>query len=182
MTLMHKELGVTLLELLVTVSIAGILLAAGVPSMTALTRSNRMVADTNALVATLHAARSEALKDAAQVTVCKSGDQASCNQALDWHDGWIVFIDSDADGVRDLGGTSEAIIRTHESLEGGNTLQSVAFADWIAYRASGLVVGSSGNSGTFSLCNTAGSEFGRDISISRTGSASISESADGACP
>ena len=179
---MSKQNGFTLLELLTTVSVVAIILSMGVPSMTSLVRSNRIVAYTNDFVSSVHTARAEAVNNVVQVTVCKSDDQATCNNTASWNDGWIVFVDNDEDEIRDLGGTPETLIRAREALEGANTLQSAAFDDWIAFRPNGLAIGSTGNAGTFSLCNEAGAYYGRDISISRTGSSSVGDNADGACP
>ena len=179
---MSKQNGFTLLELLVTVGVIAIVVSIGVPSMASLIRGNRVVADANDFISTVHTARAVALNNVVQVTVCKSLDQASCSNAASWHDGWIIFIDNDEDEIRNLGGTPEPLIHAHKSLQRSNTLQSTAFANWIAFRPNGLAIGSAGNAGTFSLCNEAGAGYGRDISISRTGSSSIGENADGACP
>ena len=179
---MSKQNGFTLLDLLTTVGVLAIVLGLGVPSMTSLVRSNRIVAHTNEFIATINTARTEALNNVVQVTVCKSLDQASCNNSASWQDGWIVFIDNDEDEVRNLSEPPETLIRAHKALDGSYTLQSVAFVNWIAFRPNGLAIGSAGNAGTFSLCNEADARFGRDISISRTGSSSVGENADGACP
>ncbi len=170
------------MELLKTVGIIGIVLSFGVPSMTPLVQGNRSVTYANDFISTMHLARAEALNNVLQVTVCKSRDQASCDDTASWQDGWIVFIDNDEDEVRNLGGTPEILIRAHQALEGSFTLQSAAFANWIAFRPNGLAIGSAGNAGTFSLCNEAGARYGRDVSISRTGSPLVGENADGACP
>ncbi len=179
---MSKQNGFTLLELMTTLAVVAIVVTVGVPSMTSLVRDNRIVAYTNDFISTVRTARIEAINNVVQVTVCKSTDQATCNVDAAWHDGWIVFVDNDGDEVRDLGGTPETLIRAHAALEGANTFQSAAFDDWIAFRPDGLALGSTGNAGTFSLCNAYGELYGRDISISRTGSSSVSDNADGACP
>ncbi len=182
MTYRNYQGGFSLAELLMTVGISAMILSFGMPSLTSLVRNNRVVAYTNDFISTVHMARTEALNNVIQVTVCKSLDQASCDNAASWHDGWIVFVDNDEDEIRDLAGTPETLIGAHKALEGSNTLQSAAFANWIAFRPNGLAIGSAGNAGTFSLCNAAGANYGRDISISRTGSPLAGENAVGACP
>lgn len=179
---LSKQDGFSLLELLTTVGVLAIVASIGVPSMTSLVQSNRTVEYSTDFILTVRTARAEALNNVAQVTVCKSLDQVSCNNGASWHDGWIVFIDNDENEVRNLAGTPETLIHAHKSLEGSSTLQSTAFANWIAFRPNGLAIGSTGNAGTFSLCNEAGAQYGRDINISRTGSSSVGESANGACP
>ena len=182
MVQMSKQSGFTLLELLTSIAVVSLVMTMGVPSMTSVIRANRVVAETNDFIGTMRTARAEALNNVVQVTVCKSLDQATCDDTASWHDGWIVFVDNDEDEIRDMGGTPETLIRVHEALEGSNTLQSAAFANWIAFRPNGLAIGSAGNAGTFSLCNEAGPYYGRDISMSRTGGSSVADNADGSCP
>jgi len=59
-----------------------------------------MVTTTNTLIATLNFARSEAIRQSRPVSVCASGDQASCNNG-DWNQGWIVFTDEGTAGIID---------------------------------------------------------------------------------
>ena len=178
--MMSKQNGFTLIELLTTVTVVGLLVGIAVPSMTSVVRGNQVVAYTNDLVASIHTARSEAMNEVLQVTVCKSSNQVSCDNSVSWEDGWIIFTDNDQDGVRDLGGTPETLIYVHEAFDGAYTLQSASFANWIAFRPSGLSIGSTANAGTFSLCHETGS-YGRDISISRTGSPSVGDNAEDSC-
>jgi len=166
------------MELLTTITVGSLLASIAVPSMTSVIRGNQVVAYTNDLVASVYAARGEAMNEVVQVAVCKSSNQAACDNTVSWEDGWIVFIDNDADSVRDVG---ETLVYAHESLKGAYTLQSAAFDNWIAFRPNGLAIGSTANAGTFSLCHETGS-YGRDISISRTGSPSVDENAEGSCP
>ena len=177
----NRQRGFTLIELLKTLGIVALVLSFGVPSMSSLLQGNQIVTYTNDLIGAVRTARSEAMNNVRQVTVCKSVDQASCNNAASWADGWIVFVDNNADGVRDLGGTPETLISARRALSGAYTLQSDAFADWIAFRPNGLAIGSVGNAGTFSLCSQESLHAGRDISISRTGSPMAGENAPGAC-
>ncbi len=177
-----NQTGYTMLELLTTVAVAALLLSLGVPSLNSLVRSNRIVSDTNEFIATINMARAEALNNVLQVTVCKSRNQVSCDASASWHDGWIVFVDNDEDEQRDTAAPVETLLLVHEDLEGSNTLRSAAFSNWIAFRPNGLAIGNAANAGVFSLCNDAGATYGRDISISRIGSTSIDENADGSCP
>jgi len=169
------------MELIKTIGIISIVLSFGVPSMNSLMRGNQVVAYTNDFISTVRIARAEALNDVVQVTVCKSLDQVSCNNAASWQDGWIVFIDTDEDEVRDLGVTPETLISAHEDLEGQFTLTSAAFDNWIAFRPNGLAIGSTGNAGTFNLCSEQGANYGRDIGISRTGSPKVDGNGEGSC-
>jgi type IV fimbrial biogenesis protein FimT len=86
--------GFTLLELMVTLTIAAILLSIGVPSFRYVTTANRASSEINALLGDMQLARAEALKEGVYVTICASTDGATCAGATAWNTGWIVFTDA----------------------------------------------------------------------------------------
>lgn len=83
--------GFTLIEVMVTVAVVGILAAVGMPAYSALVTSTRLSGELNALIGGLNVARSEAQKRGLSVTVCP-GTTTTC--ATDWSAGWIVVLDS----------------------------------------------------------------------------------------
>jgi type IV fimbrial biogenesis protein FimT len=86
-----RTAGFTLLELLITMSVATILLTIAIPSFRYVTNSNRIAAEVNGLLGDLQFARSEAIKEGRYVSVCASSDGQSCSNSVDWQSGWIVF-------------------------------------------------------------------------------------------
>ncbi|MCP4275823.1 MAG: prepilin-type N-terminal cleavage/methylation domain-containing protein, partial [Gammaproteobacteria bacterium] len=68
LSVMRRVKGFTLVELMVTLVILGILLGVGIPSFRALMQGNAMVAASNQLLGALLLARSEAVKRESQVT------------------------------------------------------------------------------------------------------------------
>jgi type IV fimbrial biogenesis protein FimT len=86
--------GFTLLELLTTVTVAGILLSVGVPSFFDTIRSNRAATNANEIVGALMIARSEAIRRGARVSLCRSANGTTCSGT--WADGWIAFVDGAA--------------------------------------------------------------------------------------
>ncbi|QKQ27716.1 GspH/FimT family pseudopilin [Candidatus Reidiella endopervernicosa] len=149
----NRDNGFTLLELLFTLAIGGIILAMAVPSFKTFAMNNRLTTQNHALVASLTLARSEAIKRGQRVVVCKSSDGASCSTAntINWENGWIVFVDSDNDSTIDSGET----LRVSETLEGGNTLRSDSnYSNSVTYLASGL----STQAGTLVLCDDRNSD------------------------
>jgi len=86
---MEKRRGFTLLELMITLSVAAILVTVAVPGMRQFIQNSRATAQANELVTAINLARSEAGKRGAAVEVCASSDQATCNSS-DWTDGWVV--------------------------------------------------------------------------------------------
>ncbi len=88
-----QQFGVSLLELMVAITIFGILVGLAVPSFREFTRNNRVTAAQNDLVSTVNFARSEALKRSTPVAVCATDDGESCSDDDNWNNGWIVFVD-----------------------------------------------------------------------------------------
>jgi len=56
-----KQTGFSLLELMATVAVGGILLAIGLPSFVNLIKSNRLTTQTNSVLTALHLARNESI-------------------------------------------------------------------------------------------------------------------------
>lgn len=162
---MKKHCGFTLVELMITLAIAGILLTIGVPSFQNMIRTNRTVTNTNNLVTALNLARSEAIKRGVQVTVKRKGTTSQ-----NWDSGWDVFTDIDADGVLDI---EDLLIRTYAPLTAGYTLRTGGnFDDWVAYLPSGLSRTPPGNltNDTFRLCDdSASTTTSRAIKVSVSG-------------
>jgi type IV fimbrial biogenesis protein FimT len=99
--------GFTLIELMVTISIAAIMLALAAPSFQSLIRNTYAQTVSTELATTLGFARSEAIKRGWRVVVCKSSaPQASspgCDTSAAWNNGWVVFVDKNENGTVDSG-------------------------------------------------------------------------------
>ena len=81
--------GFTLIELMVTVAVMGILAIVAMPSMAALVTNSRVSGQTEELVTSLQLARAEAIRRNARVTVC-AGAAGVCSGSTTWS-GWTIF-------------------------------------------------------------------------------------------
>ena len=103
--------GLTLVESLATLTLGSLVLATGIPALSELMASNSIRSEVNSLVAHLQLTRSEAIKTGHRTVLCPSADGAHCLGSSDWGNGYMVFVDEDADRTRDL---SERVVRFRE--------------------------------------------------------------------
>ena len=150
----RQQLGLTIIELMITLVVAAILLTIAVPSMQAMIRNNRLTTQANTFVATLQYARSEAIKRRANLRIL------SADGTADWETGWRVWVDKDNDNTVD----DEERLRVQEALSGGNRLTPSGGETFIEYGADGFVNAPF----TADLCHEPGLK-GRRISVSVTG-------------
>lgn len=178
---MRHQSGFTLIELVVTISVAAILLTLAVPSFRSTIQNNRVTGQANEFLTSLTLARSEAIKRGRNASVCISSDGTSC-MGSNWASGWLVWSDNNGNGTLDAGET----VRVHEALPTGSTLTELGGATDVQYIADGSVcqVGSGvcpdGSTFTFTLSATGctGNQE-RILSINATGQPSV---APAACP
>lgn len=144
--------GFTLLELLVTVAIAAVLMMVAAPPLARLVHSVQLSMTSNTFLASLRFARSEALKRASRVALCKSGDGATCALVGGWEQGWIIFHDSNGNGLFDA---ADTLLQRGEPV-GGSLLVSgnQPVARSISFVATGGPRATSGGmlGGTLTLC------------------------------
>lgn len=160
--------GVTLIELLVTLSIAVILMAIAVPGFQDFFRRNRLDSSVSEFVASLNLARSEAIRRGVRVSLCRSSTGTNCTADQPWQAGWIVFSNPDDDNVVDAG---EEIVRRHQALPAGVTLNATDnFTNRITYRPDGRITNNVG--GSFFFCH-GGTEDARRILVIGTGRARV---------
>jgi type IV fimbrial biogenesis protein FimT len=167
---MMKQCGATLLELIVVLAVAAILLTIAVPGFSSLFHASRLTSATNALVASLHVARSEAIKRSQRVVVCPSPAGDACAGSSGWHQGWMVFHDANNNAQRDAG---EPVVLAHPPLPSGMRVTSKgSTASYISYTPAGDTqqVGGAWQAGTLTLCHVSASpDSARQVVIYRTG-------------
>ncbi len=160
--------GFTLLELIVTLAIAGILLGFGVPGMRTLMLNNLLTTQANDLIADLNYARLEAIKLNRNVTI--TATDASDNTD-DFGSGWTIWTDTDSNTIMD----ANERLRLASSLSGSSTLDAKECASnsisTFVYQPNGSVIINTANCPrvTIDLCDDRTAETGRQISIALSG-------------
>lgn len=89
-----QQSGFTLLELLVTLSVALVLLVLGIPAFSQIIDSNRLTTTSSSLVVALNSARQEAVVRGQPTAVCPSLDGNTCTGGTEWNKGWLAFVDA----------------------------------------------------------------------------------------
>lgn len=124
--------GFTLIELIVTLAIGALLMVVAIPSLTTYKRNAELTSAANTLIASMNAARGEAMKRGTNALVVPT------NNGTDWNQGWIVFVDNN--NSKTYTGT-DTVVMTQVALPG--TLRMVgngsaaASAPYVMFDASG---------------------------------------------
>jgi type IV fimbrial biogenesis protein FimT len=196
---MKKNSGFTLIEIMVTLIIVGILAVVGLPSLSSFTSGGNLVSSSNELVSAIHIARSQAIKLNRKVTICVSSDGAQCLSSNKWQKGWIVFVDANNDrnstGANCSAKTdinSDCLLRVHEKIDDTRFSVTGIFdhddsdIKWLTFTSRGLPKDDNASrSGIFSICayeksnnNIVGS---RAVVLNLPGRVRISENATISC-
>lgn len=152
-----SQRGFNLLELMIGITVTGVLLAIGVPSMRDMALRQRITASTQDLQLDLTLARQEAITRGAPVTVCTSSDGNNCDNAS-WNDGRIVFADTNSSGTLDAG---EETIKVSKALADG--LTGLSATRVVTFDATGAVPAAA----VINVCKTGFK--GRNIRLKRSG-------------
>jgi type IV fimbrial biogenesis protein FimT len=177
---MKKTAGFTLLELLITVTIAAILAALAAPSFFWLIRDTRFTTEANNMVAAFNLARSEAAKRGGVALI----DSDTGTDV--WGSGWTLWVDQGVapDGLRAGAGTATTADDI-ETLRVGNALQSPLTLEAnddvvsIQYQPTGVARGLDAADALqpppyeFDLCNGESGVTGRRITVANTGHVSV---------
>ena len=167
--------GFTLLELMVTLAVAGVLLAMGIPSFTSVIKNNRQTTLLNEFTSYFHYAKSQAVTRGIPTTVCKRNTAGTdCNGSASWDDGWIVFLDENGDGDLDddgdtdlceslASGDEDCVLKIHGAIDSDINITSPSTAFTITPR------GFTSAAATFTFCDSRGSSKAKAKMLSKRG-------------
>lgn len=140
----NRSRGFTLMELMIALTVAGIILAIGAPSFGEFRRSNRMAGVANDFLIAVQVARSEAIKRQMGVSMCPSATpdaaDATCTADKDFG-GWIVFTDPNNDCQRQPVPEEEILqvgSRVDTGSNAGTRTTSISDGNCIAFAATGF--------------------------------------------
>jgi type IV fimbrial biogenesis protein FimT len=167
-----NESGFTLIELMVTVAVMGILAMIAAPVMTGLINNSRINGQTEELVASLQLARAEAVRRNTRVTICPSADGSTCAASTSWAR-WIIH------GMDNTAATPVDDVIRDSSADA--SLQISGPAAGIVFKPSGLI----DSQQALNVCmpTTKPADNQRVVNLMISGIVSVSKAnGSGACP
>jgi len=134
----RTQTGFTLYELLITMTIVGVVLSYGIPNMLQFNQNGRMTSSANDLHAAFHLARSESSRAKTNITVCASANALAAGSDCGgtWDQGFIVFVDDDGDILRS--GVTETVLRAHGPIADGVSVAVANDATYFSFSSTGL--------------------------------------------
>ena len=172
-----RNIGFTLVELIITIVIIGVLIGIAVPNFRSFVQNSRITSQSNELVGVLSTARSEALKRNLAVVVCRSADPTAGTPVCTvggsgaWETGWLVFVDKNNNNSF-AAADNDTLLKVYPVLTGNNTLRgnSAALGDFLSFRSDGTTtLAAAGTPHHFKLCDTRGTGSARAIVLEPTG-------------
>lgn len=162
-----KSHGFTLIELMLTLLVAGVVLGIAVPSMSKMIERGQTTSTFNRLIGDLAFARSEAVKRAQPVVICPSDNQSSCSGS-DWSKGWVLFVDANDD--RDVT-AGEDVLRVSEKVKDPIKIYLRGFKQTsLSFGGDGkLEKGVAADIGRLVVCDSTGADGAKGLTFSPFG-------------
>lgn len=189
--------GFTLVELIIVIAIMAIISILAIPSYKGVMTQNRMASEINDIANDIELARSAAVKQGLNVTICPSAAPTAaipnCTASAEWNTGWIAFIDVNNNQTF-TNTNGDTLLRIHGPFTGSDTLVSSSTAQALQYvtfnrmggtASFGAVAGDT-NTGTLTLHDSTNNlTWRRCVSLSEAGIITVDSeqnNTQGLCP
>ncbi|MEM1413096.1 MAG: GspH/FimT family pseudopilin [Pseudomonadota bacterium] len=159
---MDRARGFTLLELLVTLTVMGLLMVTAVPAYRSFSQNLELRASAQRLASDFLYARHAAMDRGRRVAVCPGRASLGCRELPSWADGWMVFEDQNGDRRWQPG---EPVLR-ETGPQTGISIRSSAARRLVQFFANGSAAGSNA---TLWLCDRRGPVHGWQVRVSMAG-------------
>lgn len=177
--MMAAQRGFSLIELMYTLAVAALLLGVGIPAFTTTLRNASMTASTNSIVTALHAARSEAIKQRARITVCPAA-LAGANPACQADGTSLLVFRNSGDDASFEPANGDVVVQFHAWTRGDVTTITDDLPGYITYTPAGFTRAIDGGqlAGNLVFCDARGDSAARVLTLSATGRPQIRRHTD----
>lgn len=155
-----RQRGITLIELMMTLAIAGILVAMGVPALGSMLAHTHQQTAGDALQDSLMQARELSVTRGIQVIVCPTADGVRCSDDDLWQRGWMIAADANDDGQPD------ATVAKFDPMPPTMRIVSSEGRPLVLFQPDGSAGGSNVQ---LTLCSATDAREGRAIIVSNSG-------------
>ena len=166
---MPKRLrGFTLIELMVTLTMAAVLMLLAVPSMQKLLANQQLSGSASELMTTAMQARSAALKFNQRVIVQPTESDG------DWTKGWRIYVDVDRDSS--FGNSTDTLVVTMEAMPDGLVVAKVTGPNnFFGYEGSGFLAPINGSANSTWKISSTKTDRVRCLIVERSGRARLQD-------
>lgn len=161
---MQNQRGYTLLEVLFSVAIVGILLTMAIPYWQSFRNQHLLETQTNRLLDSIQFTRNTAISMQTRVSLCPSDDGKTCVQTSKI--GWIIFINKLNEN------SSDTVIRQYSLTNGSKIIwQGLSKNNYLQFNPQGNAQGYNGN--LINIINGQKTSLQNTIIVSPTGRARL---------
>lgn len=175
-----KNQGLSLIELIITIMIAGILLSMAIPSFSTMIKNAKLNSEVKRIIEDIKLARGTATKEGWPVTLCRTNytsgkhytfnkkptplDALKCGGGSEWTDGWLV-IANHVDGTDETLYIRDKLKKVSQPYSGGglSITANTAAEEFVKFTSSATTKDSTTYS--FKVCDDRGASFGKLIEI-----------------
>lgn len=174
---MNQRRGFTLVELIISLAVAGIVLGLAWPAFATLLERTSAATARHRLSATLMTARSTAILRREAVSACPSVDGRRCSGHGDWSEGWIVYRDP---GQEAQPASADQVLRRGDPMPPDTTIESSAGRTLVRFQWDGRAYGTNL---TLRICSRRTRQHIASVILSNSGRARTEAGRAGApCP
>lgn len=163
-----RVVGITIIELVVSLAVVSILVTTGVPAFSNLIQSNRISESAFNALGTINMARAEAVKRRTRVVLCRSANPAAATPACGgaantWTSGWLVFASGDTNNTYEA--ATDTLLGTgivHSSNV--TVIANSTSNNNLEYNSDGTT-NESGGTARFAICDKRGGAHGRQVNV-----------------
>ena len=160
---MKKIKGFSLVELMITLTIASILLGYALPNFQQFKLNNMMNSERNRLTSSLNYARNYAISSQTYVIICPSISGEGCDNHSNWYEGWMIFQDNNKNRQLD---SNEEVIQYENAMKSEIIATSSTYRQKIRYNGMGF---SPGTNLSINFCDFRGKNYAKSIIINNAG-------------